>query len=880
MTEIKTLHQTLIEELGKRTIERTEIPVAITSNLNSAFTIRPYQTRTLQFFLNYWQESFDGKPRQNHQLLFHMATGSGKTLIMSGLILHLYTQGYRNFLFFVNSTNIIDKTRNNFQNPLSSKFLFAEQLSMGDKRFAVREADNFQSANPDDINIVFSTIQGLHLALNAPRENGLTYDDFENQKIVLISDEAHHINASTKKGDKPAQEEIFEVVSWEGTVQRIFESSPDNVLLEFTATVDFSDENLAAKYKPRLIYDYTLKEFRKDGYSKEVKVLQADLPPFERALQAVLLSQYRRKIFEKNRQSIKPVILFKSKTIKESKEFFERFKTGMDTLTAARLAEVQRKAEDPALKSMFSYLETHGITLENLATELRGDFSEDKLIEVNSKEESESNQIAVNSLEDAANEYRAVFAVDKLNEGWDVLNLFDIVRLYDTRDSKAGKVGKTTMSEAQLIGRGARYCPFRVSADQPPDQRKYDQDLMHELRICEELIYHSAYNPKYIQELNTALHEIGIKPKDTRQRSVKLKQSFKDTPLYKAGHIFLNAQQKYDRSDIIGLDNSLIQKLYKMQLHTGHSQSNAVFVEQGVGKSAIERKQKDYALADFGTAILRKAMQRLEFYEFRNLKNHLPNLQSVHEFMTADRYIGNIRVEVSGTPEQIENLGTGDKLQAATQVLAEISAVIASDKVEYKGTKEFKPFMLKDRITDKTLNFAADEGEDQEFGRSMNDPTETAIHLDLSKRDWFVFDDCFGTSEEKLLIKFIDKHYDDLKKRYSDVYLIRNERHFKIYSFDDGRPLEPDFILYLIGREKSDTMHYQVLIEPKGGHLLKQDEWKEKFLLRLQAEAAIEQLWKDRKYAVWGLPFFNSTQRVPEFEAGFDTVLSATPEKL
>ena len=318
MTEIKTLHQNLIEELGKRFIERTQIPAAITGNLNPAFKIRPYQTSALQLFLNYWQESFDGKPRQNHQLLFHMATGSGKTLIMAGLILYLYTQGYRNFLFFVNSANIIDKTRNNFQNPLSSKFLFAQQLSVGDKRFAVREVDNFQSTNPDDINIVFSTIQGLHFALNTPRENGLTYDDFENQKIVLISDEAHHINASTKKGEKPAQEEIFEVISWEGTVQRIFEASPDNVLLEFTATIDFSEDNLAAKYKPRLIYDYPLKEFRKDGYSKEVKVLQADLPPLERALQAALISQYRRKIFEKNRQSIKPVILFKSKTIKES----------------------------------------------------------------------------------------------------------------------------------------------------------------------------------------------------------------------------------------------------------------------------------------------------------------------------------------------------------------------------------------------------------------------------------------------------------------------------------------------------------------------------------------------------------------------------------
>ena len=43
---------------------------------------------------------------------------------MAGLILYLYQQGYRNFLFFVNSTNIIDKTRDNFLNDTSVKYLF------------------------------------------------------------------------------------------------------------------------------------------------------------------------------------------------------------------------------------------------------------------------------------------------------------------------------------------------------------------------------------------------------------------------------------------------------------------------------------------------------------------------------------------------------------------------------------------------------------------------------------------------------------------------------------------------------------------------------------------------------------------------------------
>ena len=870
MADTKTLFQVLIEELGKRTIEGTKLPDSITGNLNPAFPMRPYQERAFKFFLNYWEEAFDGKPRQNHQLLFHMATGSGKTLMMAGLISYLYEKGYRNFLFFVNNSNIIEKTRDNFLNSGSKKYLFADTISFGDKRVAIREVDNFQSVNADDIGIVFSTIQGLHMALNNPRENSLTYDDFEDQKIVLISDEAHHINADTKKGKEVDQDELFEIVSWEGTVERIFRANTANLLLEFTATVDFSDDNLKAKYLPKLLFDYPLKEFRKDGYSKEVKVLQADLSPIDRALQAVLLSQYRRKIFEKNRLHIKPVIMFKSKTIKDSQAFFEEFVACIKTLKPETLDAIRNRSSDETILKVFAYLDNNTISLENLIIELKEDFSEEKLISVNSKEDSEAKQLAVNSLE--TNEYRAVFAVDKLNEGWDVLNLFDIVRLYDTRDSKGGKIGKTTMSEAQLIGRGARYCPFQTAGDEPLYGRKFDSDLDHEMRICEELYYHSAYNPKYIQELNTALQEIGMKAKETKERQIHLKESFKQTALYKAGHVFLNDRVKYLREDINGLESSIINRTHHVSLRTGYTKSVVAFEAQGNDRGA-NKESKDYLLKDFGTAIVRKALQRIEFYEFSTLKKYLPNLKSVTEFITSDSYLGKIKIEVTGLPEQVSNLSPDEKLDAVLQVLNEISGVIASDKIEFKGSKEFKPRMMKEVFTDKTLNFMIDGGEDQEFGKSMNNATETAYHLDLATRAWFAFDDCFGTSEEKLLIQYIDKRYKDLSKVYSEAYLIRNEKHFKIYAFEDGRPFEPDFILYLIGKEKTDTMHYQVFVEPKGTHLLKADEWKEKFLVSIKEHFEVEQLFSNKKYVVWGLPFYNSTERLPEFEEAFETLL-------
>ena len=146
----------------------------------------------------------------------------------------------------------------------------------------------------------------------------------------------------------------------------------------------------------------------------------------------------------------------------------------------------------------FSYFSKRGISLDNLLLELKEDFKEDNLLLIDGDVISPQKQQWVNSLEEKNNEFRAVFAVDMLNEGWDVLNLFDIVRLYDTRDSRGDVIGKTTNTEAQLIGRGARYMPFSSEKYEYDSynyinhrtKRKFDEDLDNPLRYLEMLHYH------------------------------------------------------------------------------------------------------------------------------------------------------------------------------------------------------------------------------------------------------------------------------------------------------------------------------------------------------------------------------------------------------
>ena len=89
-----------------------EIPAYIQENVNPIFTLRPYQIAAFENFITYFENTkMCKKPTQT---LFHMATGSGKTMIMAGLMLYLYQKGYRKFLFFVNLSNIVKKTKENF----------------------------------------------------------------------------------------------------------------------------------------------------------------------------------------------------------------------------------------------------------------------------------------------------------------------------------------------------------------------------------------------------------------------------------------------------------------------------------------------------------------------------------------------------------------------------------------------------------------------------------------------------------------------------------------------------------------------------------------------------------------------------------------------
>ena len=818
-----------------------ELPKDLTQNLNPFFELRAYQVEAFARFLHCFQKDFPGKSMPLH-IMYNMATGSGKTLIMAGLILYLYEKGYRNFLFFVNNLNIIEKTKDNFLNPASIKYLFDNPIVIGNQRVSVTQVDNFEAANPHDINICFTTIQKLHIDLTTEKENAITFEDFRKHKVVLIADEAHHLNVNTK-----SDLTLFE--SWENTVERIFNQNEKNLLLEFTATHDYETPAMVQKYRNKVIFRYDLKQFRNDLFSKDVVIVQSDFAQPERILQALILSQYKQEVASRHRINLKPVILLKAqRTIAQSQENKEIFHKLIDNLIASQITAI-RRSRVPIVKQAFQFFDDQGISDMQLGERLKYEYQEEFCLSVNEESEKDRHQILLNTLEDKNNRIRANFSVQKLNEGWDVLNLFDIIRCYEARDSGKSKIGKTTMSEAQLIGRGARYFPFITPEHADRFRRKFDKKLEHDLRVLEELHYHSINDSRYIAEINQALVEQGMRDEDVVERQLRLKDAFKTTQFYRFGLIYRNERVAKDYQKVKSFaDLGITRRNYEHVIASGMGGTQTVFAN-GKKQAVLKDENREIRkISQIEKNIIQSAIARNPFFTFASLKRYFPNLTTMQEFIHDEEYLASLEITFEGDVYNLDN-NKEEKLKAVLGLLSEIENEIKANVTDYEGTRDFHKDFIHKVFTDKILRldkYSERGKEDQQFDYLAR------------TRDWFAYNTVYGTDQERAFVRMLDTQISTLEDKYDQIYLLRNEGHFAIYDFEQGRPFEPDFVLFLQEKDGS-FLTYQLFIEPKGKYLQPVDRWKEAFLKEIKTEFAdkILKFASQPGYRIIGVPFYN-----------------------
>lgn len=900
MANDKTLFEVIENErkaVKKYKPELLEMPEFITKNLKYDFF--EWQKSALENFLIFdcvpeLDDFPDLKNKPTH-LLFNMATGAGKTMMMAALILYYFEKGYRHFLFFVNQNNIVDKTENNFIDPTHAKFLFTEKILQGDTVIPIRKVETF-SPHSDGIEIKFTSIQKLYNDIHTKRENQTTLADLHKLTLVMLGDEAHHLNAPTKSKKRDAE---IERKGWEHMVLELLlnkNSNPSqNVLLEFTATLP-ENADVQQKYADKIITKFGLKEFLQKGYTKEINLVSSTLSKKERVLHALLFAWYRHQIALKyGIANFKPVMLFRSKTVDESKadylaflnwvenvqvDDFSFLKTFSTSLNDSDNANEQGKTRtEQALK----FMQDNKFGFAHLANWVKQNYQKHNIIITNSennktkteKTDSETEKL-LNNLEAADNPIRAIFTVGRLTEGWDVLNLFDIVRLYEGQNGggsnkKSCKTANTTVSEKQLIGRGVRYFPFAFE-DKQPNKRKFDNDMQHELRILEELFYYTHdEQSRYISELKNELRKDGYLPEkddDKVLATFKLKSEFAANKDFRELLIWANKKipnpnAKSNNADSLQANPQTL----SFQVHGNQLLQETQFTADENDETARQIGTQN----NFTQTIKMSEMERHIFNKALHIKGknsqslfHFNRLQSKLDIQNRNELQNNLLKDW-----QIEFLGLGqdkqvrpdDKLAGCLKILEMVEKHLNESDMPFIGTKEFTPKKLWEIFGTPKQKWV------------KKDDVKTTI---ATQNDWYVMDNFAGTSLEEALIQFISARLGDLKSQY-DVHLIRNGEVFKLNNFADGEGFMPDFILLLKDKQKSssngvnDFLHYQIFIEPKGEHLVKTDRWKEEFLEAITAEYGKDKiLQKDTPhYRLIGLPFFTDHQKNGQFTESF-----------
>ena len=525
------------------------------------------------------------------------------------------------------------------------------------------------------------------------------------------------------------------------------------------------------------------------------------------------------------------------------------------------------------MEKAFAFFEESGLSFQDLIEELQEDFRRERLLVIDGKNKTSNNLVELNTLELPSNEIRAIFAVDMLNEGWDVLNLFDIVRLYDIRDGKTTKngfvAGNTTNAEKQLIGRGARYYPFVIDNQiEEKFTRKFDENENNELRVIEQLHYHSANNPRYISELKQVLRESGIfDDVNLEERELKLKESFKQTRTYTDGLVWMNKRLSYQeyveqRQESL-LDTSFIPSSFEVRLPTSSTRDFEAFSEDDVfATDSINTLNFEFG-KEITSNIVRAAINRNKQYTFKNLQKAFFGLSGVSAFI---EMLSKVNIIVESSLSQISELTSDQKLYIAEQLLYSIEKDIVPTEERFYGSANFESVPVREVFEENILRkYTVNVNGNAEFGRSQKTKSETEIFENIDQLDWYAYDDNFGTSEEKYLVRAIRELMNDLQEKWSDIYLLRNEKAVKIYSFDEGRAFEPDFIL-LANDKKVGNTSWQIFIEPKGSQFLdsnntfknSKEGWKEKFLLQITERDDARTLLDDERYRIVGLPFFNN----------------------
>ncbi len=890
----------------------TSIPKFISENLK--FTPYYFQKEAIENFVFYMdadenpvtKTKLRDKNKPVH-LMFNMATGSGKTLIMAANITFLISKGYRKFLFITNQTNILNKTKENLTNSQHQKYLFKEKIIIDSKIINLKEVDKF--SNTDKYEIRYTTIHKLHSELLPTniRENTNSQDELNKLDLVILADEAHHFNIQSSgrnnqiQTDENSKPEDIEQ-NWETTlINKVFNKNfseyvNNNVLLEYTATIP-NNENIENKYLDKIIYKFDLKKFMTAKLTKEINLVTLSLEKKQKIIYALSFNWYRHKLALKyNIPNFKPVTLFRRKNIEESNDDFEYFLEVVNNLELSDLSFFE--LDIPKNSNPNSVHEQGFSRTQEIYNLLKSDKAKNEFIQyvknnfkrdinvviTNSKTNKTKREKMdmdleneLNNLEAPNNSIRAIFTVKRLTEGWDVQNLYDIVRM-DTTQNTGGSTRTTppaTVEEKQLIGRAVRFNPYKLN-NEIILKRQFDNDLDNELRILEEFYYftYDDEQSRYISELKAELVREGYIKEKNELINFQLKNSFTKKHFYKNTSLWINSQisgDEYYLSSLNELDEIVSVNLPNLTISEERLDSNLESISTTEFSSNL--KEFDIGINNFDNHIVLKSLNKLN-----KSFNEVIQLLEVDSYsqLNKSKILNKFTLRISSVHKSIETMNGEEKLFVLEKFFETLLNKMGTLLKKKYGDTSFTPVLLSEFFTKPKQKSIDTENISIQ---SIN------IFREIENEPWYVVEAIKKDTKEKLSflpstdqeLNFLElfksaftTKLDDISEEY---YLIRNEEQFKLFDFDSGEGFMPDFLLFI---KLNKELIYLIFIEPKGLHLFEQDKWKEEFLKTINSLHGMnaKKLKKDNvAYNLIGLPFYNSEQS-ENFRTKFQEILN------
>ena len=357
----------------------------------------------------------------------------------------------------------------------------------------------------------------------------------------------------------------------------------------------------------------------------------------------------------------------------------------------------------------------------------------------------------------------------------------------------------------------------------------------------------------------------------------------KKTQIYQEGYLFLNKRVEVSRNNVTSLPEKIRTQGIGYKCRSGASVSQNLMDDGNTNDSLKYTSMDPILFKNLEKSITNKAYRL--FYStlsFDKLKKKFPNLKGVNEFLYSENYMWDFPIIFWVLDGDLPT--SDDILEACKQVLQIVSDYIQKIEISFKGTTEFYCRYIHDVFTDKTRNIIRDK-DDESCGTGISQASplvNNAYQIDLSNKDWYAYNDNYGTSEEKKFVSCFNTKVEELKKKFNNIYLIRNEIQVCIYSFEDGSKFEPDYVLILdkhlneTNESGKQNIYICMFVESKGEHLLQKDAWKNSLLLELKEKAVpVIQFVDDKDYRIWGSPLYNENLTKSDFISYFKELIDS-----